>query len=335
MKEKVNKAVDRIIYLMESISTQELTGSITAYNLCAAAITISPDIKSSNRQRSPIIVNSQLIIKQFEAGRIVIIPSINSDTPEYISLIQAAEEVAEATRVRKLIFLTDYDGICQVSKNLLRQAHPDEIEELINSKKITGTFAEISKAAIKAIKSGIRRVHIINGRKPYSLLLEVYSKDGVGTMIYQGHYREIRPARKSDIPGISALLDDYSQTGLVRKISQCDIQKKIGGFIVAVIDSQIIACGCVQEFPEEGKGFISSVAVGHTYVSDGVGSKILKALEDKARESDLKVLSLVSPKSGSWWMHQEFTQGSLEDLPKDLKTIYSNSVAPIFLIKNL
>lgn len=250
-------------------------------------------------------------------------------------LPRAAEVVAKSVGARKLIFLTDYDGIYVQSKKLLRHVHPNQVSDLIKAEEITGALADISEGAIASVQGGVRRAHIINGRKPYSLLLEICSKDGVGTMIYRGPYREIRMANESDIVGIIDLLNRYGQTGIIRQLSHSDLKKKLKGIFVATVDDKIIGCGCIQKFPEEQKGFVSSVAVDPSYISEGVGSQLFGVIEQHAKESGIKLLTLVSPKSRGWWLHQEFKQSNLEKLPKAIQAMYGKDGGHSFLEKQL
>ncbi len=325
---QIDEAMRRITHLAYSMSNETIANFSGFYHCCENAINAS----GAQGKEMTLAVNGQLIEEQLKAGSIALIPCVTAEKDTSIPLTQAASAVAESVKAHKLIFLADYDGIYEPPKVLLRQVHPNEVAELIKNKHLTGTLIDISEAAIKAVQGGVRRAHIINGRKPCSLLLEVCSKDGVGTMIYRGPYREIRPARKKDIVGIIDLLSRYDQTGLVRQLSQTDLETKLQGFFVVAIDAEIIGCGCIQSFPEEEKGFVSSVAVEPGYIREGIGSQMLAGIEEHAKKSGVKLLTLVNP---IWWLHQEFQQGCLEDLPEAVKAIYAKGGGHIFLAKRL
>lgn len=319
LREKIDEAKGRIADLAYAIDN-------TTINLL-----FLPDPLGYLKSPTSKMSRSQWSERQHNHSSFTLISCKNYEDNILISLTQAVESVIKSIVIQKLIFLSEYTGIYGTNKTLLQQAHPNEITELIKDGCITGTLIEISEIAIKAVNDGIPRAHII---KPSNLLSEIFDKDGIGTMIYRGYYQEIRRANKNDISGIIDLLSHYTEIGLVRQINLSGIQKKLQDFFVATRDGRIIGCGCIENFSQENKGFISSIAVNPDYISQGIGSKIVATITENARKSGIEQLSLVSPKSSSWWLNQEFGPGNLEDLPEKIKTIYKNSL-PTVLIKRL
>ena len=274
-------------------------------------------------------VNKESIYIDENTNPIILIPCIDVEGNILISLTQAVGVLAKSVGANKLVFLTDYNGIYKTDKTLLYQASPNEISELVKNKTITGTLGDISQVAIEAVQKGIDRVHII---EPSGLLIEIYDKDGIGTMIYQGSYQDIKRACKSDITGIMNLLSCYAGTGLVRQIGCSDIEKKLEGFFVSTIDDQVISCGCIQNFPEEKKGFISSVAVNPACIRKGIGSQMITVIKKYAKELGIELITLVGTRSGNWWLNQEFQHGCFGDLPKTIKAMYGDSSEHTVLI---
>ena len=116
-----------------------------------------------------------------------------------------AVAVAEALKAVKLIFITSQDGLIYNGK-LIRQTLVADLEKLLQSS--PGFAPEmLSKAqhAAAACKAGVPRVHIINGKVDEGLLAEVFSNDGIGTLIYANEYQQIRPAKKKDVRAIQLL----------------------------------------------------------------------------------------------------------------------------------
>lgn len=103
--------------------------------------------------------------------------NINADT--------VAGEIASSLKAEKLIMLTDIDGI-KKGDELLYYTNKKEIEELIEDKVITGGMIPKVKGCLNALDSGVKAVHIIDGRVPHCLLLEIFTKEGIGTMIEKG-----------------------------------------------------------------------------------------------------------------------------------------------------
>lgn len=103
-----------------------------------------------------------------------------------INADHVAVEIAIALNAVKLVFLTDTDGVRKDEDDpstLLSKITPDEIETMIKEKYITGGMIPKVRSCIKAVKSGVKSVHIINGKIKHSLLLEIYTNDGIGTII--------------------------------------------------------------------------------------------------------------------------------------------------------
>jgi len=111
-----------------------------------------------------------------DAGNIL---NINADT--------VASEIASALKAEKLILVTDVEGILRDDKSLISRATPDEIADLKKSNVIRGGMAVKADSAVEALKDGVSSVHIISGKKPSTLLAEVFTETGSGTMIYRNN----------------------------------------------------------------------------------------------------------------------------------------------------
>jgi len=97
-----------------------------------------------------------------------------------------AGELAAALRADKVIFLTDVDGLYRDfsdKDSLISWLDPDEAEEMIAEDRLEGGMVPKVAACDQALRHGVRRAHILNGTVPHALLLEVYTDEGVGTMI--------------------------------------------------------------------------------------------------------------------------------------------------------
>lgn len=97
-----------------------------------------------------------------------------------------AGELACALGADKVIFLTDVDGLYKDfsdKSSLISALSPDQAEQLIASDELEGGMVPKVAACVQALKGGVRRAHILNGTVEHALLLEVYTDEGVGTMI--------------------------------------------------------------------------------------------------------------------------------------------------------
>jgi len=87
------------------------------------------------------------------------------------------------------VYLTDIEGLRRVvddPASLLRQTTPDELDELKATGIIAGGMIPKTDSCVQAVRNGVRRAHILDGRIPHVLLLEIFTDEGIGTMISGG-----------------------------------------------------------------------------------------------------------------------------------------------------
>jgi len=136
-------------------------------------------------------VYTKPIIDLIEGGMIPVIAPIGrgKDGQSYnVNADTAAGEVAAALCAEKLVFLTDVTGIMRdpaVSSTLISTLHILNVEDLINEAVISGGMIPKVGACVKAVKSGVRKTHVVDGRIPHSMLLEIFTREGIGTEIVQ------------------------------------------------------------------------------------------------------------------------------------------------------
>ena len=132
-------------------------------------------------------INPDILIHLSQSGYIPVVAPIGFDElgKRYnINADSVASAVAISLKAEKLIFLTDTDGVLDKDGNLISSIHISEIRSLINNGTIGGGMIPKVLSAKDAVESGVKKVHIINGTKPHSLLEEIFTLEGVGTQIY-------------------------------------------------------------------------------------------------------------------------------------------------------
>lgn len=265
---------------------------------------------------------------------IIIIPK-NDDpyqtTAEDVQTVLSSLRSGNRPLAEKLIFISHNDGIFDPRDNIfLHQITIEEVQKLINKKVIRGRLVDIVETAMFAINNlRVRRVHLINGAKPGSLLTELFTKEGIGTMIFcDNRYHEIRPAQLSDITGIYSLLAHHASRGVRRK-KFSEIREDLEKFIVSTIDGYIVGCACLSCFEQESKAFISSVAVSQQNMKEGIGTKMLTEIAKIARGKGMISLSIISSSATSWWMSQEFEEGDIKSLPEEIRQQVGNRTVKV------
>lgn len=136
-------------------------------------------------------INPEVVHTVIAQGYIpVIAPTgIGEDGKPYnINADYVAGELAAALKADKLILLTDVEGIFadyEDKSTLISSLHIDEVEELITRGIIAGGMIPKVECCVKALKAGVAKTHIIDGRLPHSILLEIFTDEGIGTEVVQ------------------------------------------------------------------------------------------------------------------------------------------------------
>ena len=238
-----------------------------------------------------------------------------------------AVAVAEALRATKVIFVTTYDGLTRKDQ-LLRQILASDLESLLEQNRAEFPPEVLSKSihAAAACRAGVQRVHVINGRLDEALLTEVFSNEGIGTLIYANEYQQVRRAMKKDIPSILKLIQPSVESAELVKRSRASIEKRLADYYLFEIDKNPVACVALHTFPEQGKGELACLYVRSSHENQGLGRKLINFVEDKAREMGLKELVTLSTQAFTYFQSKGgFVEGSAADLPVSRREKYEQS----------
>jgi amino-acid N-acetyltransferase len=238
-----------------------------------------------------------------------------------------AVAVAEALKAIKLIFITTQDGL-GYNHQLIRQMLVSELQNLLqqNSPGFAPEILSKAQHAAMACKSGVPRVHIINGKVDEGLLAEVFSNDGIGTLIYANEYQQIRPARKKDVRAIQLLTKKAVETDELVKRSKAAIEKNLGDYFIFEIDKNPVACVALHVYPEQKKGELACLYVDSSHENQGIGRKLIQFVENKAREMGLGELLTLSTQAFTYFQSKGgFGEGTPDDLPPARREKYEQS----------
>ena len=134
-------------------------------------------------------IDTNYLYKLMNANYIPVIAPLGYDENNDIYNINAdlaASEIATQLSAEKLIFLTDQPGVLNKKEELISTLNFSEIEELIKLNIIKGGMLPKIKACLKAIKQNVKMAHIVDGRIQHSVLLEIFTKEGIGTLVKNG-----------------------------------------------------------------------------------------------------------------------------------------------------
>jgi amino-acid N-acetyltransferase len=239
-----------------------------------------------------------------------------------------AAEVAEALGASKIIYLAAHDGL-EVDGELRRELSVDALRALLKDKPDSLPDALHSKAAnaVRAIETGVPRVHLVDGRVFDSLLNEIFSNEGVGTLIYASDYQQIRQARKGDVRFIWSLTRNAVRREELIHRTQQTIEKNIEQFYVFEVDENIIACVTLAFYPDKpGLAEIGSLYVLPFYHGRGIGRKMVEFACLRAAERGATTAVALSTQSFSFFTSKlGFTEGDKTLLPEARLKSYDDS----------
>ena len=275
-------------------------------------------------------MDTELLHTLLNQGIVPVIPPLgfNGEGKTYrANSDSVALAAAEALRAIKLIFITTEDGL-RYNGELIRQMLVVDLQKLVQSG--SGGFGPemFSKAqhAAAACAVGVQRVHIINGREDEGLLAEVFSNEGIGTLIYANEYEQIRPARKKDVRAIQALTKKAVEAGELVRRTRTEIEKDLADYYIFEIDKNPVACVALHVYPAQHKGELASLYVDPSHENQGLGRKLLQFVENKARETGLTELITLSTQAFTYFQSKGgFSEGTPDDLPGSRREKYDHS----------
>src|SRR5437667_5592338 len=203
-------------------------------------------------------VDVELLQTLLNQGIVPVVPPLgfDGDGKTYrVNSDSVALEVAKGLGAIKLIYITTQDGLLKQGQ-LIRQMLVADLDAILANHKEEVLPEMLSKAihAAAACHAGVQRVHIINGRVDEGLLAEVFSNEGIGTLIYANEYQQIRRAMKKDIRAIQMLTKKAVETDELVKRPRVSIEKNIGDFYIFEIDRNPVACVALHLYAEQKKG---------------------------------------------------------------------------------
>ncbi len=275
-------------------------------------------------------VDVELLQTLLNQGIVPVVPPLgfDGDGKTYrVNSDSVALEVAKGLGAIKLIYITTQDGLLKQGQ-LIRQMLVADLDTILANHKEEVLPEMLSKAihAAAACHAGVQRVHIINGRVDEGLLAEVFSNEGIGTLIYANEYQQIRRAMKKDIRAIQMLTKKAVETEELVRRPRASIEKNIGDFYLFEIDKNPVACVSLHHYAEQKKGELACLYVNPLHENQGIGRKLIQFVESKAREMGLSELLALSTQAFTYFQSKGgFTEGTPDDLPPGRREKYEQS----------
>ena len=281
-------------------------------------------------------VDSQSIDHLLNSGHVVLLSCLGiSPTGETFNI--EAEDVATQTAIsldaEKLILYGEQQGIFDQQGKLINRISPHEASLVLDQQ--TGECMRLLTSAIKACSEGVERTQIISYRDDGSLLLELFTRDGAGTLISRDHYEQVRRATIEDVGGILALIRPFEEKGILRRRSRKELEREIRLFSVVLLDGMIIGCAALHPYYDHGitRAELACVVVHPDYRQAQRGDRLLSHIEALAKDKGISELYVMTTQTLHWFIEREFIEVAHDELPEELKTKYNPKRQSKILVK--
>jgi amino-acid N-acetyltransferase len=275
-------------------------------------------------------VDVNFLQKLLDDGIVPVVPPLGFDgngNTYRLNSDAVAVEVARELRAVKLMFITPRSGL-EIDGRLIQQLSVSELENLLktNVEKLHPEMLSKAQQALRAAQAGVPRIHVLSGALHEGLLAEVFSNEGVGTLVYGNEYQAIRRANRRDIRHLMALMRPAMQGDQLVKRTRGEIEKRINDYYVFEIDNNICGLMAVHPYPEQKKSELASLQVNPAHENRGIGSKLAVYAEQVAREQGAETLFALSTQAFTFFQHKlGYLEGSPEDLPPARREKYDLS----------
>jgi amino-acid N-acetyltransferase len=276
-------------------------------------------------------VDAAALAAQLDVADIVLVPHLGySVTGDVFNLSweDVAESVAVALRADKLLMYTDRLPANRKGE-VVSELTSDEAAALVVAKKgnAASDLSPATRRALehlaRAVDGGVARGHLVTRRSPGSLLLELFTHAGVGTMVTADAVEKLRPARIEDVRGMLELIQPLEAEGTLVKRSRELLEAEIGNFLVVEHDGRIVGCAALYPFPDDKSAEFACLAVGNDYRDAGYGERLLKACEERAKSLRLRKVFALTTQAAHWFLEQGFRAADVDALPAQRKELYN------------
>ena len=253
-----------------------------------------------------------------------------------LAMEEVAEAVAVALKAEKLIYLCDAPGLLDEAGRLIEAITADEAEHMFNEGKgLTEDMHLFLPRAIRAVRQGVARAHLIDRDKDGGLLLEFFTRQGVGTMVTRDPLYRLREADNDDVASLVSMIAPLEADGtLVRRPREL-LEQEIERFTLAENDGVVVGCAALYPFSEEGMAEMACLAVTGEYRRAGLGERLLLHIEQRARAQGLQRLFVLTTRTEHWFRERGFAEVGPEALPGRKRDLYNYQRRSKVLMKTL
>ena len=290
-------------------------------------------------------VDAKAIRSAMDIGSLVLLSPFGfSPTGEAFNLTM--EDVATSTAIAlqadKLLFVTEVVGVHEIPSD--PESPIDTELALADAQRLLATLprpllptepAFYLQHCVRACQGGVERSHILPFAVDGALLMEVFTHDGIGTMVIDEKLESLREATADDIGGILQLIEPFERDGTLVKRSRTEIERDVGHYTVIEHDGVIFGCAALYPYPDSLTAEMSALTVSPSVQGQGDGERILKRIEQRARALGLTSIFVLTTRTMHWFIKRGFAQVEPDWLPEARRRSYSWDRRSQVLMKRL
>ena len=251
-----------------------------------------------------------------------------------LSLEDAAVSAAIALDSDKLIFLMDSAGVHNLRGELLREMTAEKAQNLLDNvaENLDENKAPINlsddvtyylPAAIRACNQGVARTHLISRHIDGAIIQELFTHNGIGTMVTELALETMRQANIDDVGGILKLIEPLENEGVLVRRGRERIETEIEHFYVMEHDNRTIGCAALYPFANDKAAEFACLAIDAQYRGGGRGDKLFNFCQNKAKELGFKQLFCLTTHTEHWFIERGFIEQPIEQLPQKKQALYN------------
>ena len=265
------------------------------------------------------------ISRQLDERNIVLLSPLGySPTGEIFNLACAdvAMRAAIDLGADKLILFGSQQGLLDEHGSLIRELRPQQVPAHVQ--RLAGDYqGELLDAAAQACRSGVKRSHLVSYASDGSLLTELFTRDGGGTLVDPEQFESLREANIGDVGGLLELIRPLEEQGILVRRSREVLEREIGQFSLVERDGMLIACAALYPIADSSCGELACLAVSSEYRHGGRGDELLERIQARAKAMGLDTLFVLTTRTAHWFLERGFAPSSVERLPAARASMYN------------
>jgi amino-acid N-acetyltransferase len=290
-------------------------------------------------------VDAAALRRASDIGAVVLLSPFGfSPTGEAFNLTM--EDVATATAIAlqadKLLFMTEVAGVAENRDD--PDSGIDTELALADAKRLLATLAApvlptdpafYLQHCVKACEAGVERSHILPFAVDGAILLEVFTHDGIGTMVVDEKLESLHEAAADDVGGILQLIEPFERDGTLVRRERTEIERDIANYTIIEHDGVIFGCAALYPYPEARTGEMAALTISPQVQGQGDGERILKRIEQRARAAGLDSIFVLTTRTMHWFLKRGFVGVDPDWLPDARKRKYNWDRRSQVLVKKL